>query len=129
VYRIDIDQQHAIIELILDGLIRQDEMVKFAAEAKAATAGLAGRDIKVKADMRTFRPSSQEVAEMLRGVQEFGLQNGVKRVAELVESQLVVLQLNRVARESGADKIIRRFTDDASARRWLIHGDEDSLPV
>ncbi|MGZ3457412.1 MAG: hypothetical protein ACXU86_02785 [Archangium sp.] len=128
-YRIDIDKQHAIIELILDGLIRQDEMVKFVEEVRVATVGLAGRDIKVKADMRTFRPSSPEVAALLRGVQEFGLQHGVRRVAELVESQLAVLQLNRVARESGIDKILRRFTDDSSARRWLIHGDEESLPA
>ncbi|HYO52396.1 STAS/SEC14 domain-containing protein [Archangium sp.] len=128
-YRIDVDKQQAIIELVLEGLIRPDEMTKFVEELKAATLGLAGRDIKIRADMRTFRPSSPEVAEMLRDVQEFGLRNGVKRVAELVESQLAALQLNRVARESGVDKILRRFTDDPPARRWLIHGDEESLSV
>jgi hypothetical protein len=127
VYRIEFDKQHAIIDLVLDGLIRQDEMSRFVEELKGATQGFAGRDVKIKADMRTFRPSSPQVAEMLRAVQEFGLNNGVKRVAEMVESQLAVLQLNRVARESGTDKILRRFTDDAAARRWLIHGDEEQL--
>jgi hypothetical protein len=127
VYRIDTDKQHAIIELVLDGLIRQDEMSRFVEELKGATLAFAGREIKIKADMRTFRPSSPEVAEMLRTVQQFGLNNGVKRVAEMVESQLAVLQLNRVARESGTDKILRRFTEDSVARRWLIHGDEDQL--
>jgi hypothetical protein len=127
VYRIDTDKQHAIIELVLDGLIRQDEMSRFVEELKGATLSFAGREIKIKADMRTFRPSSPEVAEMLRAVQEFGLHNGVKRVAEMVESQLAVLQLNRVARESGTDKILRRFTEDAAARRWLVHGDEEQL--
>lgn len=126
-YRIDVDKQHAIIELILDGFIRRDEMVTFVGELKAATLGLAGREVKVKADMRTFRPSSPEVAELLRDVQQFGLRNGVTRVAEMVESQLAALQLNRVARESGTDKILRRFTDDAAARNWLIHGDEQAL--
>ena len=126
-YRIDLDKQHAIIDLVLDGLIRQDEMSRFVEELKGATLALSGREIKIKADMRTFRPSSPEVAEMLRTVQEFGLSNGVKRVAEMVESQLAVLQLNRVARESGTDKILRRFTDDVAARRWLIHGDEEQL--
>ena len=126
-YRIDTDKQHAIIELVLDGLIRQDEMSRFVEELKGATLAFAGREIKIKADMRTFRPSSPEVAEMLRTVQQFGLNNGVKRVAEMVESQLAVLQLNRVARESGTDKILRRFTEDSVARRWLIHGDEDQL--
>jgi hypothetical protein len=125
VYRLDVDKQHLIIEFVLDGLIRQDEMTRFVDELKAATASLAGREIKVKADLRTFRPSSPEVAEMIRQVQAFGLQSGVKRVAELAESQIAALQLNRVARESGTDKILRRFADDASARQWLIHGDDE----
>lgn len=30
---------------------------------------------------------------------------------------------DRVARESGMDKILRRFSTDAEARRWLLHGD------
>ena len=126
-YRLDVDKQHVIIEFVLDGLIRQDEMTRFVDELKAATARLAGREIKVKADLRTFRPSSPEVAEMIRQVQAFGLQSGVKRVAELAESQIVALQLNRVARESGTDKILRRFAEDQSAKRWLIYGDEEAL--
>ncbi len=126
-YRIDVDKQHAIIDLVLDGFIRQDEMAKFSAELKAVTRQLSGQDIKIKADMRTFRPSSPQVAEMLREVQQFGIDNGVKRVAEMVESQLAALQLNRVARESGTEKILRRFADDMSARRWLIHGDESAI--
>ena len=56
-------------------------------------------------------------------MQEFGLKNGVKRVAEIVESDIVALQLNRVARESGTDKILRRFWEEESAREWLIYGD------
>jgi hypothetical protein len=127
VYRIDVDKQHTLIELVLDGLIRPDEMTKFVEELRAATLSLAGREIGIKADMRTFRPSAPEVAEMLRDVQQFGMHNGVKRVAEMVESPLSALQLNRVARESGTDKILRRFTDDQSARRWLISGEEEAL--
>ncbi|MFY0572246.1 hypothetical protein ACN28E_51595 [Archangium lansingense] len=60
-------------------------------------------------------------------MQQFGIQHGVKRVAEMVENPLSALQLNRVARESGTDKILRRFSDDQSARRWLIYGEEEVL--
>ena len=126
-YRIDVDKQNTIIELVLDGLIRPEEMTKIVEELKAATLALAGREISIKADMRTFRPSAPQVAEMLREVQQFGIQNGVKRVAEMVESQLSALQLNRVARESGTDKILRRFADDQAAKRWLIFGEEEAL--
>jgi hypothetical protein len=119
--------QEALIEFALDGLIRKEEMEKFAEELRAATQRLAGREIKIKADLRTFRPSAPEVAEMIRAVQEFGLRSGVKRVAEMVESQVVALQLNRVARESGTDKILRRFVEDSVAMRWLVYGEEESL--
>jgi hypothetical protein len=130
VYQIQIDKTNAIVDFILDGYIRVDEMQKFVAELKAATMSLAGREIKIKADVRTFKPASPEAAEMIRQVQEFGIRSGVKRVAEMVESQIVALQLNRVARESGTDKILRRFWEDTEARRWLIHGDveESSVP-
>ncbi len=126
-YTLDVDKQNALIEFALDGLIRKDEMVRFVEELRSATLSLSGRDIKLKADVRTFRPSSPEVAEMIRQLQEFGLQSGVKQVAELVESQVVALQLNRVARESGTDKILRRFHDDQAAKRWLLYGEEEAL--
>jgi hypothetical protein len=129
VYQIQIDKTNAIVDFILDGYIRVDEMQRFVAELKAATMSLTGREIKIKADVRTFKPASPEAAEMIRQVQEFGIRSGVKRVAEMVESQIVALQLNRVARESGTDKILRRFWEDTEARRWLIHGDADESSV
>ena len=122
-YQVKLDKVHAIVEFILDGYIRVEEMQRFIAELSAATAELKGRDIKIKADLRTFRPASPEAADMIRGVQEFGIKTGVIRVAEIVDSQIVALQLNRVARESGTDKILRRFWEESSAREWLIHGD------
>jgi hypothetical protein len=92
-------------------------------ELKATMLDFAGREFKVKADLRTYKPASPEVTEIVREVQEFGVRSGMKRVAELVESQIVALQMNRVARESGMDKILRRFWEEAEARRWLLHGD------
>jgi hypothetical protein len=125
VYELQIDRGHAIVDFVLDGYIRVEEMQRFVAELRGATQSLTGREIKIKADLRTFKPASPEAAQMIREVQEFGLRSGVKRVAELVESQIVALQLNRLARESGTDKILRRFWEEASARQWLIHGDTD----
>lgn len=125
-YQVKTDKVHAIVEFILDGYVRVEEMQRFVEELKAATAALAGRDIKIKADLRTFRPASPEAAEMIRRVQEYGLQTGVVRVAEMVDSQIVALQLNRVARESGTDRILRRFWEEESAREWLLHGDDST---
>jgi hypothetical protein len=123
VYQIQVDRTNALVEFMLEGYIRPDEMQKFVNELKDVTTSLAGRDIKIKADLRTFKPASAQAAEMIRDAQEFGLRAGVKRVAELVESQIVALQLNRVARESGTDKVLRRFWEEAAARQWLLHGE------
>lgn len=128
-YRMDVDKQHALIDLVLDGLIRQEEMRKLAEEFKSIIRKLSGRSIKVKADMRTLRASSPEVAEMLGEVQRYAVQHGVMRMAELVDSPLVTLQLNRLERESGAAKIVRRFGDDQTALHWLLHGDRASVPA
>ena len=125
-YRIETDKENAILSLSMEGFIRMDEMKQFVEELQAATTSLAGHDIKILADMRSFRASGPEVADSLRQVQEFGLRNGVKRVAEMVQTPLAALQLNRVARGSGTDRILRRFTDKDKARRWLISGEVDA---
>lgn len=122
-YEVKVDRAFGIVEFVLEGLVNMDEMNHFVAELQEATRSLQGRQIKIKADVRALKPAAPQVAEMIKGVQEFGLKSGVKRVAEIVESDTLALQLNRVARESGTDKILRRFWDDESAREWLIHGD------
>ncbi len=125
-YKVTTDRANAIVEFVLDGVVSLQDMQDFVVQMEKATVSLVGREIKVKADVRGFKPGSPEVASMIRGIQEFGIKNGVKRVAELVESEIVALQLNRVARESGTDKILRRFWEDDSAREWLINGDPKS---
>ncbi len=78
--------------------------------------------------VRGFRLMSprKSPAEKIRAVQEFGLELGVMlRVAEIIESDIVALQLNRVARESGTDKVLRRFWDEDAAHEWLLHGDSE----
>jgi hypothetical protein len=125
VYQIQTDKPNGIIEFVIDGYIRVEEMQRFVKELKQVMLGFAGREFKVKADLRTYKPASPEVTEIVREVQAFGLRSGMKRVAELVESQIVALQMNRVARESGMEKILRRFWEEAEARRWLLHGDEE----
>ena len=123
VYEIKTDATHYIIDFYLSGLVRDEEIDQFVTELQQATQDFAGHEIKIKADLRAFSPASSEVADKIKAVQQFGLENGVRRVAEIVESDVVALQLNRVARESGTDKILRRFWEDESALEWLIHGD------
>jgi hypothetical protein len=123
VYRIKADPATNTVRFRLDGVIHDEEMKKFLDELRAATLSVAGRPIKILADVRAFRPASPQGTEMIRNVQLFGLEHGVARVAEVVDSQTVALQLNRIAQESGTDKILRRFWDEESAVNWLAHED------
>ncbi|PRQ07893.1 STAS/SEC14 domain-containing protein [Enhygromyxa salina] len=122
-YEIKTDTAEHIIEFFLAGLVRHAEIDQFVTELERATRAFAGSEIKIKADLRAFSPASQDVANKIKAVQEFGLRHGVTRVAEIVESDIVALQLNRVARESGTHSILRRFWEDESALAWLVHGD------
>lgn len=121
-YNVQVDEEHHIVSFFLEGLVSEPEMKRFVDELSAATLSQQGQEIKIRADLRGFQPASERVAEMIREVQEFGIKSGVKRVAEIVESQMVALQLNRVAKESGTDQILRRFWDEESAVHWLING-------
>ncbi|MCY1000103.1 hypothetical protein OWM54_23475 [Myxococcus sp. MISCRS1] len=127
-FRIDVDNAHAIVGFVLEGYIRVPEMEAFVTELERATDSLAGQDIKILADLRAFRPASPEAANMIRQVQEYGLRSGVVRVAELVESEIIALQLNRVAQNSRTDRILRRFWEEPPARLWLIQGDATEPP-
>jgi hypothetical protein len=128
VYQIQTNKPDSVIEFVIDGYIREEEMLRFVKELKVVMQRFAGREFKVQADLRTYKPASPAVTEIVREIQEYGIRNGMKRVAELVESQIVALQMNRVARESGMNKILRRFWDVAEAKEWLLHGEaeEDS---
>jgi len=128
-FEIKVDRTNSIVEFVLEGFVRMDEMQYFVRKLQDATIDLRGREIKIKADLRALRPASPEVADMIRAVQEFGIRSGVKRVAEIVESDVIALQLNRVARESGTDKILRRFWEEDSASDWLMNGDRPLEPL
>ena len=115
------------MEVTLEGSIRPDEMRQFVEQSVEAIRDLAaqGRVVKSLADLRQFRAASLEATEILRQGQQAAMQAGMKRIAELVGSELASLQLNRVARASGMDRILRRFDNEQAARQWLES--EDAL--
>jgi hypothetical protein len=123
-YQIKTDDEHTIISLVIQGETPLDEMRLFVTELEKVTLSYRGREIKIMADMRAFKPTSAVVAEQLQKVQEFGLNNGVVRVAEIVASAAVATQLNIVAKRSHTAQVLRRFppTALAAARQWLITG-------
>ncbi len=112
------------MEVTLEGSVRADEMQQFVDQTVDAVRvlGQQGRAVRVLADLRHFRTTSPEATEILRQGQEASMEAGMKRIAEIVVGELATLQLNRVARASGMERILRRFHDVEEARRWLLEG-------
>jgi stage II sporulation SpoAA-like protein len=114
------------VEITLEGSIREEEMQQFVEQAVNAVKSLAehGRSVRAMADLRQLRTTSPEAAEVLRQGQEAAMKAGMRRIAELVGSELTALQLNRIARGSGMDRILRRFQGEEEARAWLFAPDD-----
>ncbi|MDI1481682.1 STAS/SEC14 domain-containing protein [Polyangium sp. y55x31] len=122
-FQIKLDKLNSQIEFSLEGLVQLDEMKQFVAELRRSAVTLTGSELKVFADMRKFRPASPDVVEVVREVQEFAKTMGVRRMASVLESEVLALHMSRLARETGADKFIRRFTDEQEAREWLVNSE------
>jgi hypothetical protein len=116
------------VVVTLEGTVREDEMHQFVEQSVAAIRDLAqeGKGVRSLADLRHFRTTSPEATDILRQGQEAAMKAGLTRIAELVSSEVAMLQLNRIARASGMDRILRRFNDEAEARRWLLEGGDQA---
>ncbi|MCY1078611.1 STAS/SEC14 domain-containing protein [Archangium lansingense] len=125
-FQVKVAQSKTHVEVTLEGTIRTDEMQQFVEQSVQAVKSLAaqGRGVKVLADLRQLRTTSPEAAELLRQGQAAAIQAGMRRIAELVGSELTALQLNRIARGSGMDRILRRFNTEEEARAWLFEADD-----
>lgn len=123
VFDIRVDPTHAIIEFIVDGAVDEGDAAELLGKLEAARSGLSGRELRIKADIRGRDHATGVIGPMVRTLHSFAKQAGVQRLAEIVESDVVALELNRAAKELGTDKILRRFWEDDSAHEWLIYGD------
>jgi hypothetical protein len=124
VFEVKVDRIKALVEAALSGPVELEEMQEFVHELEVALASLQGREIKIQSDLRGLKPVAPKAADLLRMSQTYALDLGVVRAAEIVDSEVVGLQLTRIARESGFDQVVRRFAEDAPAREWLLSGRE-----
>lgn len=120
-FSIKVDRLRAVVSFALEGRIEDEEFRRFDHELAEVLGSLQGRDIQLKADLRGLKPVSPEAAERLRRLQAYALDCGATKLAEIVDGRepLLSLQLGRIARESGCERITRRFPTDGTARDWL----------
>jgi hypothetical protein len=123
VFEIRVDPTHAIIAFVVEGAVDEGDAAELLGKLEAARTELSGRDVRIKADIRGRDHVAAIIGPMVRTLHAFAKQAGVQRLAEIVESDVVAVELNRAAKELGTDKILRRFWEDDSAHEWLIYGD------
>jgi hypothetical protein len=121
-YKIKVNEALALVEIEQGGLLKLEELQRCAAEVRQAIRALRGRAIKILVDTRSLHPVPPGVDDEMRSVQEFGVANGVVRVAQIVENSVVLLQRTRILREAGTSSLTRMFRDIEAARQWLVAG-------
>jgi hypothetical protein len=121
-HRVTLDFANAVIELVAEGAVDQSEMTEVFSEMREAAYKLQGRAIKCFIDLRQTTISSPEMAQRIKEHQQAMAKLGMQRVAEVVTSSLLALQMNRVAREAGVHERVQRFSDADVAKRWLLSG-------
>lgn len=119
-HKIKVEEAVALVDITLDGLISAEESKLLCLELRRALTSLSGRPIKILVDAQFLQPVPPEVADEFRAVQQYGRTLGLARVAQVVESSVVLLQRTRIMRESGTDPVTRTFRDREAARRWLL---------
>ncbi len=119
-HKVKVERNVAMLEITLSGMIDDTEVVELVDEIRQGIISLRGRPIQILVDAQFLRPVAPEVTDQMRAVQEYGIEMGVTRVAQVVESSVVLLQRTRVMRESGTDPLTRTFDDLEKARAWVL---------
>lgn len=122
-FDIQIDKATSMVAFVLSGPVQPEEMDRFVIEFRRACEVLQGKEFLVKADVRSFSPTVPEVVQKQSAAYQSAIDLGVERFAEIVESDVVAKELNRMAREGGTEQLLRRFFDADAAQDWLLHGD------
>ncbi|MCC6558650.1 MAG: glycosyltransferase [Polyangiaceae bacterium] len=121
---IKVDRIQAMLVIVAAGRVDADELERSRDELAALLASLQGRAIVIKADVRGIKPLSPQAAELIRRGHDRAFELGVRRVAHVVGSEVIALQMARIAREGqGGVRCVRCFWDEAAALEWLLSGD------
>jgi hypothetical protein len=116
---IEADAVDRILRVVVDGVASVADLDAFNEETRKKVKVFGGKPFGILVDLRKMRPGSPESAEKVKENQEILMKAGVQKSAEVVESAAAMLQLNRVARESGLLSRVQRFTDVDAALAWL----------
>jgi hypothetical protein len=120
-YRIDIDTQHDLVEVRLQGMMAVDEVRDYIAELKRQFIAHRLRSYVLLLDLRDFPIQTQE---MLRAMGEHMVSMPKARaIAAVTGSSLARMQVRRLFTQAYAR--IAATIDEG--RAWVLHGTEPTL--
>jgi hypothetical protein len=124
-FNVETDPQTSIIKVVREGFFTLAEMQQSVEAVRAAIDAFGGERFRLLADFRAFKPATPEVAAKLSEILMYTAK--AERIAHLLASSVMLLQIRRLAKEAGITSIARQFDNEEAAMRWLLYAEDHSL--
>lgn len=119
IIQLEAEPKSSIFTLTVDGPVTVEDLDALMADTAVKARQFNGKPFGILVDLRKMVVSSPQAAEKIKAHQAQLMKLGLRKSAEIVASASAMLQLNRIAAESGMAPMLQRFTDFAAARKWL----------
>ncbi len=121
-----IEQKSYGYKITLEGIVSVDEMKQWVEESRKALAG-ATKEFGVFVDMRTLKPVGTEAQSAMQEGQKLYKEKGMQRSVVVVDSSIMKMQFQRIAKETGIYEW-ERYVDASSVENfekvcldWLVN--------
>ena len=118
-YELSVDKSKNQITWTIKGYWKDISVVpNFNSDWKKATDQVS-RGFTILGDLTTMKPFPPDVAKLNEQKQKELMELGCKKVAQVNQNPIAVMQINRVTKESGMDSILQAFENENDAIKWL----------
>lgn len=123
-HRIETDHKRKILRITVHSFLNVQEGKVVMARIVDEMRLLKGQGFSALVDFREAGVLPPEIADLWVEVGKQAREQGLKKSARLVTSALMKAQVNWVGREAHNSDVVRNFTDEAEALKWLAEQPE-----
>ncbi|MEW6210568.1 MAG: hypothetical protein AB1631_19545 [Acidobacteriota bacterium] len=118
-FRIETDHKRKFIRVTVQAFLKPHEARDLTNKLIDEMRALKGQGFSTLLDFRQAATLPPEVADLWVEVAKHARMMGLHKSARLVSSATMQAQVNWVGREAHNSDVVRNFTDEAEAIRWL----------
>ncbi len=118
-YSVEADQEKNRVNFAMQGIIPDVEAVSNFESDWHTTVGELKSGFTILGDLSKWAPLPEDVEALNQKIQGWLMQQGCKKVAQLVGDLNVMSQVNAFAERSGMKDILRAFNIPRTAEMWL----------